>query len=138
MIRPEFPYSGSQAVIASNRVTIYSKQDAILLFGKSTIGLSSPSTINIDTEEELRVFSPKISLGANARESVILGNSFINDYRQILDSVELFATALSSINESNLSGVIDQIRYASTKLATTVADKKIELSKNLSKITFTE
>lgn len=138
MIEPQFPYSGSQAIISSNRVTIYSKTDGIFLFGAGTVGLSSPGTINLDSNEEVRVFSKKISLGANAQQQVVLGNTLVKDLDDLYLALQNFCAALSTINENKLSGVVDQIRSTSIKLSEVVSAKKQELSKILSDTTFTE
>lgn len=138
MITPQFPYSGSQAIVSSDRVTLYSKKDGVFLFGKTTIGLSSPNTINVDSNEEFRVFAPKITLGTNAKQSVILGNNLVNDLKDVYDSLQTLCVALSTINSDNFAAVVDQIRYSSRKLADVLNTKKIEIDKNLSKVTFTE
>ena len=136
MIPPQFPYSGSQAMIASNRVTLYSKQDGIFLFGKSTVGISSQGTINLDTNKEVKVFANKISLGENAAQPVILGSILVDDLKRLFSSLDLFAASLSTMNETELSKIVDQIRTSSTKLQDSI--KRIDLDKSLSKTTFTK
>lgn len=47
---------------------IHSKSDAIFLFGKGAVSLSSPQTINLDSNEKVLISSPKIELGNKAIE----------------------------------------------------------------------
>jgi hypothetical protein len=138
MIVPQFPYTGSQAILASNRVTLYSRTDGVFLFGKSTVGISSPNTINLDSREKVLVFSPKIELGSRATEQVILGNRMINDLKDIFTDLKNLADALARINESNFSATVPNIRSYSEKLSKRLNDKLISLPNNLSNVTYTE
>lgn len=68
MIKPEFPFKEKQIILSSDRVTVHSKSDAIFLFGKGAVSLSSPQTINLDSSEKVLINSPKIELGERAEE----------------------------------------------------------------------
>jgi len=125
-------------IVTSDRVTLYSKKEGVFLFGMGTVGISSPSTINLDTKEEVRVFSPKISLGAKATEPLVLGNSLTGSLVEVYDALQTLCVALSTLNKDNLSSVVDQIRYSSQKLSDVLNTKKIEMYKNVSKTSFTE
>jgi len=138
MISPQFPYTGSQAIITSDRVMLYSKLEGVFLFGKATVGLSSPSTINIDSKEGVLIYSPFIFLGSNATEKVILGNSMVKDLLQIITALEKFSDAFKDINETNFAAVVPDIRSAARILKRTLQDKKITIPNNLSKVTYTQ
>jgi hypothetical protein len=138
MLVPQFPYTGSQAIVTSDRVTLYSRSDGVFLFGKGTVGLSSPSTINLDSREGVLIYSPKIQLGSRANEQVILGNSMVNDLRDIFTDLKNLCDSLARINETNFSATIPNIRSYSEKLSKRLNDKIISLPNNLSKVTYTE
>jgi hypothetical protein len=69
MIKPAFPFKEKQIILTSNRVMIHSNSDAIFLFGKGAVSLSSPQTINLDSKERVLINSPKIELGRRFRRS---------------------------------------------------------------------
>jgi hypothetical protein len=75
MYTPKFPYTGNQVIITSGRVTHHSYDDFIFLFGKKGVAISSPSTFTVDANEKTIIASPKIELGFNAIEPVLLGRT---------------------------------------------------------------
>lgn len=64
--RPEFPYKGNQVIISSGRVLLHSKDDAIFLFGKKAVSISTPGTLNIDASVGVTIAASTIELGLNA------------------------------------------------------------------------
>ena len=88
MYTPQFPYKGNQVILTSDRVMIHSKNDAIFIFGKQAVSLSSPQTINLDASQKILLDSPKIELGHKAEtdgEPVILGKTFNRQLTQLSD-----------------------------------------------------
>lgn len=138
MITPKFPYSGSQVIVDSDRVVLHSKKEGIFLFGKATVGLSSPSTINLDTNEAVLVYSPKIYLGANANQRVVLGDRTIQDLIEVFTELKALSDALSKINESNFAASVPLIRDQAQLLSSRLNDKIITLPNNLSNVVYTE
>lgn len=138
MLVPQFPYTGSQAIVASDRVTLYSRTDGVFLFGKGTVGLSSPSTINLDSKEGVLVYSPKIKLGSKATEQVILGNKMVKDLKEIFTDLKNLTDVLGNINETNFHTVAVYIATNSRKLSSTINTILPEIEKNLSTVTYTE
>ncbi len=65
-----------QTLISSGRIIFNSWQKEIIAFAKNGIGLSSETTIAIDSKESISLNSKKIELGDNATEPLILGNQF--------------------------------------------------------------
>ena len=68
MYRPVFPYKGNQLILTSDRVTLHAKNDAIFLFGKQAVGLSSPNTINLDAGTKIILAGPVVELGNKAKQ----------------------------------------------------------------------
>ncbi len=60
MYKPVFPYKGNQLILTSDRVTLHAKNDAIFLFGKQAVGLSSTNTINLDAVNKVIVGLVKV------------------------------------------------------------------------------
>lgn len=142
MFKPEFPYTGNQAIISSGRVTIHSKDDFIFLFGKKSVSISSPGTFTVDANEKTVIASPLIELGLRARmegDPVMLGDKTAAQLAQLIDILVSLANGLSALNESNLAGAIPQI-VASAKILSSVAPIiKAQLQTTCqSKITFTK
>jgi hypothetical protein len=65
-----------QTLISSGRIIFNSWQKEIIAFAKNGIGLSSETTIAIDSKNSISLNSKKIELGDNATEPLILGNQF--------------------------------------------------------------
>lgn len=103
MITPQFPYKGNQIILSSDRVTIHSKSDGIFLFGKSTVGLSSVGTINLDCNEKVVINSPKIQLGNNATQAVVLGNELVFLLNSLLIELQSMANMLSKSSDGKTS-----------------------------------
>ena len=138
MIKPELPYKESQILLSSDRVLLYAKKEAVLLLGKQTVGLSTPGTINLDANEKVLIFSPKIELGSKATEQVILGNSMVKDLKEVMSSLKNLSDTLAKINETNFAATIPGIRFYADLLSNKLNDKLTSIDSNLSKITYTE
>jgi hypothetical protein len=106
MYKPEFPYKGNQIIISSDRVTIHSKLDSIFLFGKQAVSLSSTNTINIDAYNEVKIDSPIIQLGHEAKvlgEPVVLGRTLSTQLEQLLSSIMEAGAELRKASSENAS-----------------------------------
>ena len=89
-------FAGEQIILNSGRLLFNTKTDSILFSSKKTINLNSVESINIDSPTFV-VNSKNIFLGdKNATEPVILGNTFLNDLRQLLNQLITLSTALQS------------------------------------------
>ena len=85
-----------QIILSSGRLLFNSKNDSILLSAFDTINLNSVNSINIDSPSTI-IKSDKIFLGdKNARESVILGDKFLNDFQSLMSSLMTLTTALQT------------------------------------------
>jgi hypothetical protein len=89
-------FQGEQIIINSGRLLFNSKQDSILLSSKKTINLNSVESVNIDSPEVI-LNSKKVLLGSNkADESLILGDKFFKDFKQLLNSIISLSNSLST------------------------------------------
>lgn len=71
-------YKSSQVILNSDRITLNSKKDEVLLFAKTNIELNSDNIININAGQVAHINSPSIALGINKdgsypTEPVLLG-----------------------------------------------------------------
>ena len=89
-------FAGEQIILNSGRLLFNTKTDSILFSSKKTINLNSVESVNIDSPTFI-ANSKNIFLGdKNATEPVILGNTFLNDLRQLLTQLITLSTALQS------------------------------------------
>lgn len=94
MIKPQFPFLGNQIIMSSDRIMLHSKNDAIFIFGKGAVSLSSPQTINLDSKENVLIYSPKIELGNGANDPVVKGYELTTILLQLLLKLDIAAIAL--------------------------------------------
>jgi hypothetical protein len=117
MIKPEFPYKGNQVIVTSERLVFHSRKDGIYLFGKATIGLSSVGTINMDSNEGIKINAPYIELGLNAQtlgESAVLGDTLTSILSNLNSALSLVANGLSKVDGSSEESVATSMSILST------------------------
>lgn len=143
MFKPVFPYKGNQLILTSDRVTLHSKTDAIFLFGKQAVSLSSTKTINLDANEGIKLYSPIVELGPNARaegQPVILGTNLNQQLIVLLNNIANAGMLMSQASESDLGASMQYIASAG-KILADESNRLVEtLQSNfiLSKNTFTK
>jgi uncharacterized protein (DUF2345 family) len=144
MYKPVFPYKGNQLILISDRVTLHAKNDAIFLFGKQAVGLSSTNTINLDAVNKVVVAAPVIELGNKAQnlgEPLVLGNTLNQKLIALLEALDAVAIQLAQASTSKPGQTAQYISQAGTYLSSQVNALKGQLqpgtSEILSKNTFT-
>lgn len=86
-------FNEEQIILNSGRLLFNSKTDSILFSSKDSINLNSINNVNIDSPKTV-VQSNEVLLGdKNAKESFILGDTFLKDLEQLLTQI----TALGNI-----------------------------------------
>jgi hypothetical protein len=141
IFEPKFPYKGNQLILSSDRVILHSKSDAIFLFGKQAVSLSSTKTINLDAFDKVLIDCKIIELGSKAQtlgEPLILGKTFAIQMAVFLDRIAAAGTLLANVSETNLGASMQYIAMAGQKIndeATRLGDlvrnpDSIILSKN--------
>lgn len=87
-------FAGEQIILNSGRLLFNSKTDSILFSSADTINLNAVNSVNIDAPKTV-IQSKEVLLGdKNARESVILGDKFLNDLSKLLTQIIALGTAL--------------------------------------------
>lgn len=146
MLKPKFPYLNNQLILSSDRVLLHSKTDAIFLFGKAAISLSSPATINLDSSEKVLIDAPKIELGRKAESDgnpIVKGTELTLILRQLLQQLQNASMLMAQVSESDLGASMQaiasagQIINAETARITNVLGLTPETNPILSKTTFT-
>lgn len=143
MFKPVFPYKGNQLILSADRVILHSKTDAVFLFGKEAVSLSSTKTINLDANEKILIDCQKIELGHKAEtqgEPVILGNKLNSQLKGLIDGLTTAAILMKQVSTANLGTSMEVIRQAADILydACEEANAYITTETTLSKNTFTK
>jgi hypothetical protein len=94
-------YSSAQVIVNSDRVTINSKKDEVLVFAKSNIELSTDNVVNINAGKATHINSPRINLGTTKSgtlptEPVLLGGKTYELFLDIFASLSTIAYGLST------------------------------------------
>jgi hypothetical protein len=143
MIKPQFPYLSNQCIITSDRVTLHSRKDGIYLFGKATVCLSSTGTINIESNEALKISAPIIELGLNARDlgqPLVLGLELSELLDELIQALQVVAVALSKADgtsEEAVSDSFDDIKVSGESLVQATDNAAAAIENILSKKTYT-
>ena len=99
---PEVPnaYSSNQVILNSGRLVFNSNVDSILLSSQKTVTISANEDIGLTSEQNVALVGTEIKLGrADARESVILGDSFFDQFETLLSKLSSLASALEVLND---------------------------------------
>ena len=115
MYSPQFPYKGNQIILSSDRVMLHSKTDAIFLFGKQAVSLSSVKTINLDANEGIKLYSENVELGIRAKslgQPVVLGRTLNTQLIQLLSNIAQAGVLLAQASESDLGASMQLIADA--------------------------
>ena len=144
MFKPEFPYKSNQIILSSDRVTLHSKSDAIFLFGKQAVSLSTTNTINLDAINGVKIDSPSIELGHEAKvlgEPIVLGRTLTIQLEVLLSNIMQAGAELRKVSSENaqLGASMQSIAGAGKLLYNAAQSLQTSLSAEsiLSKNTFT-
>lgn len=133
MLNPQFPYRGNQLILSSDRVLLHSEKDAIFLFGKEAIGLSSTKTINLDANEKVLIACDKIELGYKAEEEgepVVLGYELTRKLVFLLEALSNAGDLLSKANTTTIADAMIAIHSAGVVIKGVSDEVKFALEKS--------
>ena len=144
MFKPVFPYKGDQIILSSERVLLHSKTDAIFIFGKEAVSLSSTKTINLDAVDKVLLDTKIIELGTKAQalgEPAVLGRSMVTQLSVLLANLEQAGNKLSVVSSEDLGASMQKIREAGQLISKESGRLKVLLQSAdtpvLSKVTYT-
>lgn len=104
-------YSDSQLIFNSDRITLNSKKDEVLLFAKTNIELNTDNVINLNAGKVANINSPYVMLGLQKdgsypQEPALLGNQVHDFLLQLLDAMSSLASSLSMATVATTNGTI--------------------------------
>lgn len=125
---PSYPksYNKNQVILSSGRILLNASTDSILLSSQKIISLSANEDIGISSRKNITLTGDMVKLGSiNAGESLMLGDSFIRQFKVLLQAMNLLCDAL--VAEPSL-GVGTPAAAAQLKTVISLIDKKNYLS----------
>jgi len=127
-------YEGSQAILNSDRLVFNSKIDSILLTSQKNISIASIGAIGVYSQEGdivLQTSKNKIRLGdPNANQSVILGDKFMDDFKELLKKLQFLCQTLSGEPKLYLStGTAGSTKTQISKMLNNLNDYTSEIVK---------
>jgi hypothetical protein len=94
-------YFNPQIILNSDRVTLNSKKDEVMIFAKTNIEINTKNVINLNADERVHLNSPAIFLGPydanNIPQPLLLGNNTYELLESLLDSLYNFSISLSTV-----------------------------------------
>ena len=119
--QPQFPYEGRQIIIDSGRVTLNSKDDTTFLLGREAVSISSGGTVNIDSNGDFLLNSPKIYFGLKTEdtdhEPLVLGNKLSQLLNNLAVTLGIAAEDLKAATDSE-GADLTQVQSAGSSLLT--------------------
>ena len=94
-------YSYAQVIINSDRVTLNSKKDEVMIFAKTNVEISTKNIINLNANERIHLNGGTIFLGTVNNqlpsEPLVLGNKTYDLLLDLLGGLYEFGTSLSTV-----------------------------------------
>tara|TARA_R110000782_G_scaffold129638_2_gene221208 strand:+ start:79 stop:1329 length:1251 start_codon:yes stop_codon:yes gene_type:complete len=131
-------FGGEQIILNSGRLLFNAKTDSILLTSADSIKINSLNSVVIETPVTV-VQSRKIYLGNKASESLILGDKFLDRFKELLLKIIDLSKALESpIGSGKLETPNGEIAPPAVKLKKLATIIKDEIEDFKSKVTKTK
>ena len=129
-------YQGSQVMINSDRLVFNTKADSIILNSQSTISLVSVNTTGIYSQEGdvvLQSSKNNIRLGdSTASESVVLGDTFLDDLADLLKKLQTLGQTLSTEPKIYVSGgPAGSLKTQASKMLNNIKNYKSKIVKSI-------
>jgi hypothetical protein len=114
-------YTNSQLILASDRITLNSKKDEVILCANTNIELAAKRSIHLDSDENIFLNSPKVFLGINEnftpKEPVLLGkqtftllSDLISALNEFSSDLKLYTTQGEGISNPVINSSADTLR----------------------------
>jgi hypothetical protein len=125
-IKPNSYFNSSQAMLSGDRIIINAKKDEVLIYGKG-IGLSSYSSIYLNSDIDIILDAPKINLGlspsgAAAVEPILLGDQTISMLSSLIKELKSFCTSLKTVETTPVGTPLIDVTLAAKALYTGLED----------------
>lgn len=135
-------YFNSQLILNSDRVTINSKKDEVMIYAKTNIELNTNNIINLNAKGRVHLNSGEILLGTNPKnnniyEPVLLGLSTVELLSNLMAGFQTFISELQSAVSTPEGTPLTGINAAAGSLGPKLESLMGKLEDLLSKQTYT-
>jgi hypothetical protein len=114
-------YTRPQLLLVSDRITLYSRADELILCANTNVELAAKRTIHLDSDESIFLNSPKIFLGNNEnstpKEPVLLGkqtftllSDLISALNEFSSDIKLYTTQGEGVSNPIINSSADTLR----------------------------
>jgi hypothetical protein len=132
-------FTNSQIIQNSDRIILNAKNDGVLIGGKKSLSISVGEYVNMNSKN-LFIDSDNVKLGAqNATEPVLLGNTTIELFDQLLTALSNLTSALENdlVYPGGIASPNYEINTVATNVNQVIKQIKTQLDSTKSKITKT-
>jgi len=128
-------YFGAQVIINSDRITLNSRKDEVMIFATTNVEINTKNIINLNADDRVHLNANTVFLGPygkdNTPQPILLGNETINLLIQLNKTLNNLAGSLSSAVSTAEGSPIISLKAAGTNLSGDI--KKLnKLLKNIS------
>lgn len=90
-------YNKDQIILTSGRLLFNAKSDSLLISAAKSISLSSNGTTNIDSKNDVIINAPRIDLGNNASQPILLGDKTVLLLKQLIKQLSALCIPLQTL-----------------------------------------
>lgn len=129
-----YNYKGNQIILNSGRIILNAKANEIFLFATKAVGISTLASFNVDASKEVVMNSPKISLGLNAMEHLILGDTTTVWLKGLITQLQSLINVILKSYVLTGTGPSSPIRTTSESSFQPIAQELTKLSQQIDKL----
>jgi len=134
-------YFHSQIIMNSDRITLNSKKDELMLFSKTNIELSTNNIINLNAKKWINFNSPVILLGTDGNkpptEPLLLGNKTKELLSELIQIITDLGNSLSSVTTPPQGSPLVGVNVAGTELVEKISAVQNKLKNITSTVSYT-
>jgi hypothetical protein len=111
-------YNNSQIILNSDRITLNSKKDEVMIFAKTNIELNTKNIINLNADEQVHLNSNKVYLGTDLynHQPVLLGNNTIKLLQELQKTLTTLGEKLKKATAVKEGSPMPTLNTAGTEL----------------------
>jgi hypothetical protein len=130
-------YKDPQTLINSDRVTVLAKKDSVLLHSEKLSSITSNNNLYLEAKTLAVIDSANIKIGGSqSQESVILGDTFLNDLQKLLTKLSSATLQLSTILgnlgvpvNSPVAGILLEVNATANNIAAKIVGRGYQSDK---------
>ena len=134
-------YSNAQVIINSDRVTLNSKKDEVMIFAKTNVEINTKNIINLNANERVHLNTNSVFLGTVNNElptePIVLGSRLYNLLDGLLEGLQTFSIALTTIIASPEGTPMIDLNNAAQALSNKLENVEGQIENILSNRNFT-